>query len=121
MSVPKAAIFFPVQFFCKLDMEFCKMNGETNTEKETIKKEKTMIKLKTKEIIQSNNLEIQHEKHVYYNTVARQVYEKNNEKSSSIAKKLFSEGRVHYLIDGDYSENSDADKLIKGFILSYKS
>ena len=55
------------------------MNGETNTEKETIKKEKTMIKLKTKEIIQSNKLEIQHEKHVYYNTVARQVYEKNNE------------------------------------------
>jgi hypothetical protein len=49
------------------------------------------------------------------------VYEKDNEKSSSIAKKLFSEGRVHYLLDGDYSENSEADKLIKGFILSYKS
>ena len=47
------------------------------------------------------------------------VYEKDNEKSSSIAKKLFSEGRVHYLIDGDYSENSEADKLIKQFIISY--
>jgi hypothetical protein len=45
----------------------------------------------------------------------------DNEKSSSIAKKLFSEGRVHYLIDGDYSENSEADKLIKEFIISYKS
>jgi hypothetical protein len=44
----------------------------------------------------------------------------HSEKSSSIAKKLFSEGRVHYLIDGDYSENSGADKLIKEFILSYK-
>jgi len=49
------------------------------------------------------------------------VYEKDNEKSSSIANKLFAEGRVHYLIDGDYSENSEADKLIKGFIHSYKS
>ena len=49
------------------------------------------------------------------------VYEKDNEKSSNIAKKLFSEGRVHYLINGDYSENSEADKLIKSFILSYKS
>jgi hypothetical protein len=49
------------------------------------------------------------------------VYEKDNEKSSSIAKKLFSEGRVHYLINGDYSENSEADELIKNFILSCKS
>ena len=48
------------------------------------------------------------------------VYEKNNQKSASIAKKLFSEGRVHYLIDGDYSEDSEVDKLIKNFILSYK-
>ena len=32
----------------------------------------------------------------------------------------FSEGRVHYLIDGDYSENSEADRLIKEFIISYK-
>jgi len=34
------------------------------------------------------------------------VYEKDNEKSSSIAKKLFSEGKVYYFIDADYSENS---------------
>ena len=33
-----------------------------------------------------------------------------------LANKLFSEGRVHYLIDGDYSENSEADKLIKDII-----
>jgi len=44
------------------------------------------------------------------------VYEKNNEKSFNTAKKLFSEGRVHYLVDGDYSENSEIDKLIKQFI-----
>jgi hypothetical protein len=44
------------------------------------------------------------------------VYEKDNEKSYNIAKKLFSEGRVHYLADGDYSENSEIDKLIKQFI-----
>ena len=44
------------------------------------------------------------------------VYEKNNEKSVKLANKLFSEGRVHYLIDGDYSENSEADKLIKDII-----
>ncbi len=44
------------------------------------------------------------------------VYEKENEKSFNIAKKLFSEGRVHYLADGDYSENSEIDKLIKQFI-----
>jgi hypothetical protein len=28
---------------------------------------------------------------------------------------------VHYLIDGDYSENSEVDKLIKSFILSYRA
>jgi hypothetical protein len=44
------------------------------------------------------------------------VYEKDNEKSFNIAKKLFSEGRVHYLANGDYSENSEIDKLIKQFI-----
>jgi len=44
------------------------------------------------------------------------VYEKDNEKSFNIAKKLFSEGRVHYLADGDYSDNSEIDKLIKQFI-----
>jgi hypothetical protein len=44
------------------------------------------------------------------------VYEKDNKKSFNIAKKLFSEGRVHYLADGDYSENSEIDKLIKQFI-----
>jgi hypothetical protein len=44
------------------------------------------------------------------------VYEKSNQKSFNIAKKLFSEGRVHYLADGDYSENSEIDKLIKQFI-----
>jgi hypothetical protein len=49
------------------------------------------------------------------------VYEKDNEKWFTIAKKLFSEGRVHYLMDGDYSENSEIDKLIKSFILSYKT
>ena len=47
------------------------------------------------------------------------VYEKNNEKSENIAKKLLSEGRVHYLVDNDYSENSEIDKLIKNFIRSY--
>ena len=44
------------------------------------------------------------------------VYEKDNKKSFNIAKKLFSEGRVHYLANGDYSENSEIDKLIKQFI-----
>ena len=48
------------------------------------------------------------------------VYEKNNEKSFNIAKKLFSEGRVHYLADGDYSEDSEIDKLIKKFIILKK-
>jgi hypothetical protein len=44
------------------------------------------------------------------------VYEKGNEKSFDIGKKLYSEGRVHYLLDGDYSDNSEIDKLIKQFI-----
>jgi len=44
------------------------------------------------------------------------IYEKGNEKSFEIGKKLYSEGRVHYLLDGDYSENSEIDKLIKQFI-----
>ena len=44
------------------------------------------------------------------------IYEKGNEKSFDIGKKLYSEGRVHYLLDGDYSENSEIDKLIKQFI-----
>lgn len=34
-------------------------------------------------------------------------------------KKLFSEGRVYYFINGDYSENYEPDKLIKEFIISY--
>jgi hypothetical protein len=49
------------------------------------------------------------------------VYGKDNEKSFSIAKKLFSEGRVYYFINADYSENSEPDKLIKEFIISYLS
>ena len=49
------------------------------------------------------------------------VYEKDNEKSFNIAKKLFSEGKFHYLMDVDYSENSEINKLIKSFILSYKT
>ena len=48
------------------------------------------------------------------------VYEKDNEKSTSFANKLLSEGRVHYLINGDYSEGSEADKLIKDFITACK-
>ncbi len=44
------------------------------------------------------------------------IYEKGNEKSFDVGKKLYSEGRVHYLLDGDYSENSEIDKLIKQFI-----
>jgi hypothetical protein len=48
------------------------------------------------------------------------VYEKDNEKSFNIAKKLFSEGRVHYLAYGDYSEDSEIDKLIKKFIILKK-
>ena len=44
------------------------------------------------------------------------IYEKGNEKSFDVSKKLYSEGRVHYLLDGDYSENSEIDKLIKQFI-----
>jgi hypothetical protein len=47
------------------------------------------------------------------------VYEKNNEKSENIAKKLLLEGRVHYLVDNDYTENSEIDKLIKNFIKSH--
>jgi hypothetical protein len=39
-----------------------------------------------------------------------------NKKSFDIGKKLYSEGRVHYLLNGDYSENSEIDKLIKQFI-----
>jgi len=44
------------------------------------------------------------------------IYEKGNQKSFDVGKKLYSEGRVHYLLDGDYSENSEIDKLIKQFI-----
>jgi hypothetical protein len=49
------------------------------------------------------------------------VYEKNNEKSETIARKLLAESRVQYLVENDYSEGSDVDKLIKNYILSYKS
>jgi hypothetical protein len=34
----------------------------------------------------------------------------------SIAKKLFSDGRVHYVVKNDYRENSEIDKLIKNII-----
>ena len=49
------------------------------------------------------------------------VYEKNNEKSETIARKLLAESRVQYLVENDYSDGSDSDKLIKNYILSYKS
>ena len=48
------------------------------------------------------------------------VYEKDNEKSESISRKLLSEGRVHHLVVNDYSEDSEIDRLIKKFIVSYK-
>ena len=34
----------------------------------------------------------------------------------SIAKKLFSDGRVHHVVKNDYTENSEVDKLIKNII-----
>ena len=34
----------------------------------------------------------------------------------SIAKKLFSDGRAHYVVKNDYRENSEIDKLIKNII-----
>jgi len=44
------------------------------------------------------------------------IYEEENEKSMSIAKKLFSDGRVHHVVKNDYTENSEVDKLIKNII-----
>ena len=46
------------------------------------------------------------------------IYEEGNEKSMSIAKKLFSDGRVHHVVKNDYEENSDIDLLIKDIIKS---
>jgi hydroxymethylpyrimidine pyrophosphatase-like HAD family hydrolase len=48
------------------------------------------------------------------------VYEKDNERSEKISRKLLSEGRVHHLVENDYSEDSEIDKLIKKFITSYR-
>ena len=36
----------------------------------------------------------------------------------SIAKKLFSDGRVHHVVKNNYDENSDIDLLIKDIIKS---
>ena len=44
------------------------------------------------------------------------VYEESNERSMSIEKKLFSDGRAHYVVKNDYRENSEIDKLIKNII-----
>ena len=44
------------------------------------------------------------------------VYEEGNKKSLNIAKKIFSDGRVHHVVKGDYKENSKIDRLIKNII-----
>ena len=36
----------------------------------------------------------------------------------SIAKKLFSDGRVHHVVKNNYEKNSDIDLLIKNIIKS---
>ena len=46
------------------------------------------------------------------------VYEDKNQKSIDIAKKLFSDGRVHHLVKNDYRENSEVDVLVKEIIKS---
>ena len=48
------------------------------------------------------------------------IYEEGNEKSMSIAKKLFSDGRVHHVVKNNYEENSDIDLLIKDIYDSSK-
>ena len=44
------------------------------------------------------------------------VYEEGNKKSLNIAKKLFSDGRVHLVVKNNYTENSKIDRLIKNII-----
>jgi hypothetical protein len=46
------------------------------------------------------------------------IYEESNEKSINIAKKLFSDGRVHHVVKNNYEENSEVDLLIKNIIKS---
>ncbi len=44
------------------------------------------------------------------------VYDDKNQKSTDIAKKLFSDGRVHHLVKNDYQEKSGIDVLLKEII-----
>ena len=46
------------------------------------------------------------------------IYEDQDQKSIDIAKKLFSDGRVHHLVKNDYSEGSEVDNLVKEIIKS---
>ena len=46
------------------------------------------------------------------------IYEDKNQKSIDIAKKLFSDGRIHHLVKNDYQENSEVDVLVKEIIES---
>ena len=46
------------------------------------------------------------------------IYEDKNQKSIDIAKKLFSDGRIHHLVKNDYQENSEVDVLVKEIIKS---
>ena len=44
--------------------------------------------------------------------------EATSDMCANIAKKLFSDGRVHHVVKGDYRENSKIDRLIKNIIKS---
>ena len=44
------------------------------------------------------------------------VYEEGNKKSLDIAKKLFSDGRVHHVVKNDYRDKSKIDRLIRNII-----
>ena len=46
------------------------------------------------------------------------IYEEGSKKSLNIAKKLFSDGRVHHVVKNDYRNNSKIDRLIKKIIKS---
>ena len=46
------------------------------------------------------------------------IYEEGNKKSLNIAKKLFSDGRVHHVVKNDYRDKSKIDRLIKNIIKS---
>ena len=46
------------------------------------------------------------------------IYEEDNKKSLNIAKKLFSDGRVHHVVKNDYRDKSKIDRLIKNIIKS---